>query len=519
MLRGRPIDAWVSELERSKPEEILRRVEDGWIDLWCLAPKDLLRALLARCPADLLRARPVARWLAVDTGLLDGPEARALADRAMTQARGNGQPGQLLMAHLLLAARYGADDRLDRAREVLDGVWATFGTARVVDGAEDESDLVCFVYLQRGLLALLGGDVAGARVLAQSAYDTVESDRPSTLHWCATAFLALMCAVAGELRSAQMLLADLDPAAPSSGEPGGFASDAAFLARTILLIDAWNLRTVDRLIRSRKPASYGSLWPIAFWLQSQFLLLTGRYDQGLRLVDQAERSDAPGIRVPGLARDVVRAARADFNIAQGGLREAWIAIDPGRPRGVWAAVSEATVLYVSGEFETVRYAARVARTANDLTLREQVRLRGIEAAAALGAGDEFASARLLQSLVQAAESQGWRSYVAHLPRPLIKAAVADQRLPRGGEDLLVHEGLWVPGPMLAAPLSPREREIFRLVVDGLARQEIATHLGVSINTIKTQLRSLYTKLGVASRAELIRKVALMPPAWTYDVPD
>lgn len=62
------------------------------------------------------------------------------------------------------------------------------------------------------------------------------------------------------------------------------------------------------------------------------------------------------------------------------------------------------------------------------------------------------------------------------------------------------------GPIAAAaePLSQREREVAKLLVDGYSNLNIAAHLGISENTIRTYIRRLYRKLNVCNRIELIR---------------
>ncbi|MBX3219781.1 MAG: hypothetical protein KF795_04630 [Labilithrix sp.] len=65
----------------------------------------------------------------------------------------------------------------------------------------------------------------------------------------------------------------------------------------------------------------------------------------------------------------------------------------------------------------------------------------------------------------------------------------------------------------AAPiegLSRREREIARLLVAGYSGVNVAAISGLSENTVRTYVRRLYQKLGVANRADLVRK--LMSPA-------
>jgi DNA-binding NarL/FixJ family response regulator len=55
----------------------------------------------------------------------------------------------------------------------------------------------------------------------------------------------------------------------------------------------------------------------------------------------------------------------------------------------------------------------------------------------------------------------------------------------------------------AGTLSPREREVLRLLTTGATNREISAELGVGAQTVKTLLKRSYTKLGVSRRAEAI----------------
>jgi DNA-binding NarL/FixJ family response regulator len=52
-------------------------------------------------------------------------------------------------------------------------------------------------------------------------------------------------------------------------------------------------------------------------------------------------------------------------------------------------------------------------------------------------------------------------------------------------------------------VSKRERDVMRLVVDGLSNREIATQLGHSEHTVKNYVFRLFEKLGVYNRVELV----------------
>lgn len=52
-------------------------------------------------------------------------------------------------------------------------------------------------------------------------------------------------------------------------------------------------------------------------------------------------------------------------------------------------------------------------------------------------------------------------------------------------------------------LTDRERDVFRLAVDGMRKEEIGERLYISPATARTHLQRVYRKLGVHSQAELI----------------
>lgn len=60
------------------------------------------------------------------------------------------------------------------------------------------------------------------------------------------------------------------------------------------------------------------------------------------------------------------------------------------------------------------------------------------------------------------------------------------------------------GAPAPASLTQREREVMGLLVQGLSNKEIGRRLGIEVVTVALHLRSIYRKLGVASRTQAVR---------------
>ena len=58
---------------------------------------------------------------------------------------------------------------------------------------------------------------------------------------------------------------------------------------------------------------------------------------------------------------------------------------------------------------------------------------------------------------------------------------------------------------LPEPLTARERDVLRLLLEGMSNREIAHHLVVSVNTVKKHVRNICGKLNVPGRTQAIAK--------------
>jgi DNA-binding NarL/FixJ family response regulator len=83
---------------------------------------------------------------------------------------------------------------------------------------------------------------------------------------------------------------------------------------------------------------------------------------------------------------------------------------------------------------------------------------------------------------------------------MIRPAVTDRAVRGARETPATFEALDRPDP-----LSPREIEILRLLAGGYSNREIADALGTAEGTVKNQVSSILSKLGVRDRTRAVLK--------------
>jgi two-component system, NarL family, nitrate/nitrite response regulator NarL len=97
---------------------------------------------------------------------------------------------------------------------------------------------------------------------------------------------------------------------------------------------------------------------------------------------------------------------------------------------------------------------------------------------------------LFQAIAQVHAGEVWLD-------PALLAALLDELAPHK------KRALQDPEDAKIATLSPREREVIALIGEGLRNKEIATRLFISETTVRHHLTSIFQKLEVADRLELV----------------
>jgi DNA-binding CsgD family transcriptional regulator len=181
-------------------------------------------------------------------------------------------------------------------------------------------------------------------------------------------------------------------------------------------------------------------------------------------------------------------------------------LDMFRTGTAWLS-AEGKVLYANGEMGAL-FGRRdgIALTNHILSFFERKADRALQAAISAAMADK-------SSAFQAERPSGAPAFrVNVMPLPMHAVAL---RLPSAAAIAFVSEAAAPTGASVEAAsriygLTPAEARVTRHLVSGLDPQQIADQSGASINTIRTQVKSILAKAGVSRHADLIRLVATLP---------
>jgi LuxR family maltose regulon positive regulatory protein len=124
----------------------------------------------------------------------------------------------------------------------------------------------------------------------------------------------------------------------------------------------------------------------------------------------------------------------------------------------------------------------------------------LETSLAVATGERPAARRALQAALAVAEPlDALRPFA--LAGPNVRELLVHQHGSFGSSDAFADRALaaGAGGGHRQSILSERELTVLALLPSLLSLDEIATDLTVSVNTVKSHVRSIYTKLGVSSR--------------------
>lgn len=169
------------------------------------------------------------------------------------------------------------------------------------------------------------------------------------------------------------------------------------------------------------------------------------------------------------------------------------------------AVVRVLAFLVGGQPDRALEVAHSAIDARNLTLTSRVELGLLSASAHLRRGDRDRAARQFAESAQSALAAGLRAPFMLIPQGDLDKMLAGYERTREVREIRASLSEFFPSASDPAMLTERERVVLGHLDSGATLTEIAATLNVSINTVKSQSRSVYRKIGATDRHSAVEE--------------
>jgi LuxR family maltose regulon positive regulatory protein len=372
----------------------------------------------------------------------------------------------------------------------------------------------------RGAVELWSGDFDQAADTLRSAIAPASAPGETYERSDCLGYLALAEAMRGRLSHA-IELADQAAGAAENHASGlaEFASPAATIALARVHLERNELRQAHGQLRladgALRIAPDKLLGAIAYLIAARCQLAEGNTKAAADMLGHARQGWSP----PRWLEHRLMLVQSRVCAAAGDIKSAVEAAERAGPQSALdAAVTLAQAWLAAGDTKAAERALAAGVACPDEP-PEPVRLEEwlVDARLGYGVGDGVRGRRSLERALRLGKPERLRLAFA-MERTWIHPVLRrDPELAHAYQDLLEPRQMTAskipaprpdpdhPAPIIVEPLSDREREVLRLLSAMLSTAEIGTEMYISVNTVKTHLRSIYRKLSAARRGEAVRR--------------
>jgi LuxR family transcriptional regulator, maltose regulon positive regulatory protein len=361
----------------------------------------------------------------------------------------------------------------------------------------------------------LGSLDAAASALTEAARTTCGAGAERIRLYCLQ-HLAMIEAYRGRLRRAGQLANQALTVAEDGGASDRVSPATAHVVLAWTATEHYDLDTAWRQVRTAEPMcerNPGGLAALGLAVvKSRLLRARGEFRGALEVLSRA--TAVPESTPVWLARELAL-CRARLFVASGRCDEALALVaDLGEPPTPDATVVRAAARLAAGDRDEARRIVTALTEAHGLDSPVPVEARLVLAALAADRGETGRARQALKRALGLAAPEAQR-------RCFHEVGARLRQLLRDDEDLAaqfaalggpVRQPGHRPGgsrddaePVIVDPLSKREMEVLRYVAAMLPTEEIAARMYVSVNTVKTHVRSILRKLSASRRNEAVRR--------------
>lgn len=496
------IEALESAVRRGDLDAATETVRDHWFDLLHVHGKRV-RAALGPLPAAALRDRPLLTMLLGLSFLLGGHRRLkalrlfAAAVRATHATRSSLDPAEKVLILASEAAAYRLSGRpakgLGPAREAVELL------DRITD--RDRVSELPRIYGQLGISLYYGGAVSEALSAFEEGLAESPEAAPSS-GFGNVAMLAGIHALRGDMRAAQDYVQMARSERWNDIQRSMYTGTFYRLAEAMLALERFETSTaaahVGAMLHDRRTIEH---WVAIANVEALISVVSGNPGAGMARLEAFALSRGAEGRSARLRR-ALAPARALLRLAMGSPEAAAPILRKDGAAGAPLLVSMARIELALGHTGSALAHVRGV-TSMELTARQRAEAAALEAAIALRISSRGAAAAA-EHLAGILEHTGQRLAVALLPSEDIPRVLAALDAVGYGH---LYEDLEVPHVIVGVDahriLTPRELEVLRTLSRSESLPQMAADMSVSVNTVKTQLKSIYRKLGVSNREEAV----------------
>jgi len=351
---------------------------------------------------------------------------------------------------------------------------------------------------QLGSSLLAVGDLGSAITATEASTATfVDGDGPAQQ---GRARLAGLHAVAGDVALARHLLTTIPDDADLVASYGPYPASMATVARAwVALEEARPALAREHLAALEDEMRTNEFWPLHALATSTLLLMEGTAHPPAVELAGSPRRRAPASALWGGRLAVARALAA---LAEGRGDEALVELHDVRGTDPAVRVARGLVEHARGDdVAALKAVGLPPSTAHGA--RTEISYTALRAVCLEGVGQHGPARHDARRAVALSRATGCRL-------PWLTTSLRDRdTLERLAEDdltdLFAGVRAALPQHVETADLSARELAVLRALAGGGDLGAVARDLHVSPNTVKTQLRSVYRKLGVHGRLEAVRE--------------
>ncbi|MGI8312122.1 LuxR C-terminal-related transcriptional regulator [Saccharopolyspora hattusasensis] len=362
--------------------------------------------------------------------------------------------------------------------------------------------------MQRGLTRSLMDDFPAAVELYRHAYEhaTVEPITAATA-LNATANLAMIFADLGHGAIARQWLDRMRGFASPSQRIRFLLTVGGTIAEGWDALDRYDEASLANLLEITGDGTKQlEVWPFVAALVFAHGLYLGDRVTSLAHLGTLRLSHAPALVKQGTAVRVMRRAHVELLIATGQATRALRLIKESDPQASWLTLPAARLRLLNGEYEAVRAITSRISWHETISRRDARQLLLLRTIAALRMGDEEEAHRAVQLVSHVRTPDEVLSLASLSPADrddlfrLARIPLTDEAAQR-----LARTRPVFPERVQLVELSNREQVVLTELGAGLTIAEVARKLVVSVNTVRTQVKSVYRKLDASSREDALMR--------------